>query len=69
MRPQTRFCDSIQSVSSEVFETPIGIAPASARRLTATAFVDATTFSRSSEPAVFGIPSTANDSLIETGTP
>ena len=69
MRPQTGFCDSIQSVSSEVFVTPSGIAPASTRRWTAVAERSATTSRRPSEPDVWGIPSSANDSLIVHGTP
>ena len=52
-----------------MFETPRTIAPASASLLTATAVVGATTSARWSVPDVFGIPSTANDSLIDTGTP
>ncbi len=69
MRPQIRFWDSIHIVSSEVFVTPSGIAPSATSRFTAVAVPSAITCSRSSEPEVCGIPASANDSLIVTGTP
>ena len=69
MRPQTRLSDSIQSVSSEVLVTPSGIAPAATSRSTAVAERSATSSRRATEPEVWGIPATANDSLIVQGTP
>ena len=69
VRPQTGFWDSIHIVSSEVLVTPSGIAPAATSRLTIVAERSATISRRASEPDVFGIPSSANDSLIVHGTP
>ena len=49
--------------------TPSGIAPASISRWTAVAEDLAIRWRRSSEPEVWGIPASPNDSLIVHGTP
>ena len=56
-------------VSSGTLVRPIGIAPAAISRAAAGAVSVARKSLRATSPAQWGIPSTANDSLIVHGTP
>src|SRR5947209_5779496 len=69
LRPYSRLTDSIQRVSSDVFVTPSGIAPASANRCTAGALSRAWYSLRATTPADCGMPARAIDSLTVNGTP
>ena len=55
--------------SSDVFVTPIGIAPEARRRCTTVASFVAITSRRAQSPEEFGMPSKAKASLMVHGTP
>src|SRR3954451_18259919 len=67
VRPYSRFDDSIHIVASDVFVTPIGIAPAARNRASAGASACALPSARCTSPAAFGIPATATDSFTVQG--